>query len=155
MSNIRRVFGAMMILALVSVMVWLPTGPLQPAGQADQRSAAGGAAFGAPAQQEPAGDLLVSDPVEPFLTAALSDLPPSEADYTLDREINPRLHFGAQLDETYNPELGPDPLLAVQEAAAPAAPDAFGTPLLNFNGQGFTSVNPPDTVGDEIGRAHV
>ncbi|MFZ2360857.1 MAG: carboxypeptidase regulatory-like domain-containing protein [Anaerolineae bacterium] len=153
MSNFRRVFGAMMILALISVMVWLPTGPLQPAGQADQRSAAGGAAFGAPAQQEPAGDLLVSDPVEPFLTAALSDLPPSEADYTLDREINPRLHFGAQLDETYNPELGPDPLLAVQEAAAPAAPDAFGTPLLNFNGQGFTSVNPPDTVGD-VGPNH-
>ena len=29
-----------------------------------------------------------------------------------------------------------------------AQPNAFGTPLLNFNGQGYTGVNPPDTVGD-------
>ena len=47
MSTIRRVFGALMILALISVTVWLPTGPLQPAGQADLRSAAGGPAAGA------------------------------------------------------------------------------------------------------------
>jgi hypothetical protein len=153
MSNFRRVFGALMILALISVTIWLPTGPLQPAGQADLRSAAGGGASGAPAQQEPAGDLLVSDPVAPFLTAALGDLPMAESEYWLDREINPRLNFGAQLDESYNPDLGPDPLLAVQERAELVAPNAFGTPLLNFNGQGYSGFNPPDTIGD-VGPSH-
>ncbi len=154
MFTIRKAFGALMILALISVAIWLPAGPLQPAGQADLRSTGSGtASLNASWQQQAAGDLLVSEPIEPFLTAALSTLPAAESEYWLDREINPRLHLGAQLDETYNPELGPDPLLAVQEGAAPAAPDAFGTPLLNYNGQGFSGVNPPDTVGD-VGPNH-
>ncbi len=57
------------------------------------------------------------------------------------------------------PEPVRDPLLAVQEkadaerAAEAAEPDAFGTPILNFAGGGFTSVNPPDTVGD-VGPNH-
>ncbi len=52
---------------------------------------------------------------------------------------------------------GPDPLLEVQLLQAPpaAALDTLeiSTPSRNFEGQGFTSVNPPDTVGD-VGPAH-
>ena len=43
--------------------------------------------------------------------------------------------------------------MQAQEEAGPATPDAFGTPILNFNGQGYTPVNPPDTVGD-VGTNH-
>jgi hypothetical protein len=142
-----------MILALISVAVWLPTGPLQPAGRIDLRSTAGGSALDAALQQEPDDNLLSSDEVTPGLTIALGDLPVADLEYELVREVNPRLHFGAELDVNYNPDLGPDPLLAMQEAAGPAAPDAFGAPLLNFNGQGFSSVNPPDTIG-EVGPNH-
>jgi hypothetical protein len=49
------------------------------------------------------------------------------------------------------PEL--DALLAVQERQGGKAPDAIGTPILNFAGGGFTGVNPPDTVGD-VGPNH-
>jgi hypothetical protein len=153
MSNVRRIFGAVLILALISVTLWLPTGPFQTANQAGVRSAAGVAGL-APAQQEPTGDLLASEPVEPQLTGRLDALPPASTEITLDREVNPRMNFGAELAVDYNPDLGPDPLLAVQEAAAaPDAPDGFETLLLNYNGQGFSSVNPPDTVG-EIGPNH-
>ncbi len=153
MSNFRRIFGALMILALISVTVWLPTGPVQPAGQADLRSAAGSNAPAISLQQEPVGDVPVSDAVTPTLTVPLSSLPIAELEYELVREVNPRLNFGAELDVDYNPEIGPDPLLATQETAGPAAPDAFGTPQLNFSGQGFSSVNPPDTIG-EVGPNH-
>jgi hypothetical protein len=153
MNNLRRVFGALMILALISVTIWLPTGPLQPAGQTDLRSAAGSNAPAISLQQEPAGDIPVSDAVTPTLTVPLSSLPIADLEYELVREVNPRLNFGAALDVNYNPDLGPDPLLTTQEAAGPAAPDAFGTPQLNFNGQGFSSVNPPDTIG-EVGPNH-
>ena len=47
-----------------------------------------------------------------------------------------------------------DPLLAVQEAAPkPLETDGGISTILNFNGQGFTGVNPPDTVGD-VGPDH-
>jgi hypothetical protein len=47
---------------------------------------------------------------------------------------------------------GPDPLLNLQEKAPAAALiRAFGSPDLNFAGQGFSGVVPPDTVGD-VGR---
>ncbi len=152
MSNFRRLFGAVMILTMLGVAVWLPAGPLQSTGQLDQRSAGNSSALDSIQPQE-AGDLLVSEPVAPVLTEPLSSLPMAELEYVLDREVNPRLNFGSGLDETYNPDLGPDPLLAAQESVEPAAPDAFGVPLLNFNGQGYTNVNPPDTVGD-VGPNH-
>jgi hypothetical protein len=154
MSNVRRIFGAVLILALISVTLWLPTGPFQTANQAGVRSAAGVAGL-APAQQELTGDLLASEPVEPQLTGRLDALPPASTEITLDREVNPRMNFGAELAVDYNPDLGPDPLLgrAQEAAAAPDAPDGFETLLLNYNGQGFSSVNPPDTVG-EIGPNH-
>ena len=47
-----------------------------------------------------------------------------------------------------------DPLLAIQEAAPrPLETDGGVSEILNFNGQGFTGVNPPDTVGD-VGLNH-
>ncbi len=50
-------------------------------------------------------------------------------------------------------ETGGDPLVERQMMAPPASPDAFGVPILNMPGQGFTGVNPPDTVGD-VGPSH-
>lgn len=44
-----------------------------------------------------------------------------------------------------------DPLLARQSATK--VPTVIGPPILNFNGGGFSGVNPPDTVGD-IGLNH-
>jgi hypothetical protein len=44
-----------------------------------------------------------------------------------------------------------DPLLARQAAAR--TPTVIGPPILNFDGGGFSGVNPPDTVGD-IGLNH-
>jgi multidrug efflux pump subunit AcrB len=41
---------------------------------------------------------------------------------------------------------GEDPLLEIQAAFAEAPTSV--DPLLNFNGQGYTGVNPPDTIGD-------
>jgi hypothetical protein len=143
----------LVILALISVTAWLPTGQIQPTDEAGLRSAVGGAASQAPAAQEPAGDSLVSDPVLPTVTGRLDALPELESEHWLDREINPRMSLGPALEIDYNPDLGPDPLLAVQEAAEPAAPDGFETPLLNFSGQGYTFVNPPDTIGD-VGPNH-
>ena len=88
------------------------------------------------------------EPVTPSVTLAASELPAYVLEYTLDREINPRLSYNSVVDPNFNPVGGPDPLLGVQESAPAAQPNAFGTPLLNFNGQGYTGVNPPDTVGD-------
>src|SRR5262245_11457267 len=44
-----------------------------------------------------------------------------------------------------------DPLRSLQSAAK--APSVIGPPVLNFNGGGFSGVNPPDTVGD-VGLGH-
>ena len=152
MSNLRRILGAMLILALISVTLWLPTGSLQSTGQTDVRSAAGSAPL-APVQQEPVEETFVSEAVTPQLTGRLDEQPLASEEISLDREVNPRLSFGAGLNIDYNPDLGPDPLLAVQEAAEPMGVDGFETLLLNFNGQGFSGVNPPDTVG-EVGPSH-
>jgi len=50
-------------------------------------------------------------------------------------------------------EFGPDPLLAIQEAAPVNASRAFSAPSRNFAGLGYSGVNPPDTVGD-VGPSH-
>jgi hypothetical protein len=44
-----------------------------------------------------------------------------------------------------------DPLLWLRSTAK--APNVIGPPILNFNGGGFSGVNPPDTVGD-VGPIH-
>lgn len=48
---------------------------------------------------------------------------------------------------------GVDPLLAVQDSAGSNLLNGFTTPILNYDGGGFSSVNPPDTVGD-VGLDH-
>lgn len=48
-----------------------------------------------------------------------------------------------------SPEQGPDPLLQLQSSAAGAAdPNAFSPPDLNFAGEGYSGVVPPDPAGD-------
>ncbi len=64
----------------------------------------------------------------------------------------PRRHFG-ELPTPITPDnpvlLERDPLLGVQEGAAKSrAQRAFGTADINVAGQGYTGVNPPDTVGE-------
>jgi subtilisin-like proprotein convertase family protein len=48
--------------------------------------------------------------------------------------------------------VGLDPLLEKQNKAV-MVPDSFTTPTRNFDGGGFSGVNPPDTVGD-VGPNH-
>ncbi|MFZ2486819.1 MAG: carboxypeptidase-like regulatory domain-containing protein [Anaerolineae bacterium] len=153
MSNMRRLFGAALIVVLLGVSIGMPNGLSQAGTGAVQRASRAADNAVLTQQQGTPDEMTVSAPVEPVATGNLADLPLAEPGFKLDREINPRLNFGAQPDKAYNPELGPDPLLKVQEAAAPAAPDAFSTPLLNYNGQGYTFVSPPDTVG-EVGPNH-
>lgn len=53
-----------------------------------------------------------------------------------------------------HPEPRIDPLLALQEKAFTRVQQkAFTTPLLSYQAQGFSGVNPPDTVGD-VGPVH-
>ena len=93
--------------------------------------------------------------VTPTLSLPVRDLPSADSfplDPVLDREVNPRLSLNSPIGVAI--EQGPDPLLEIQaNSRAPEAIDAFGTPILNFNGQGYSNVNPPDTVGD-VGLNH-
>ncbi|MFZ2487989.1 MAG: hypothetical protein WAZ19_07680, partial [Anaerolineae bacterium] len=150
MKYTRKFFGATIILMLASMVFWLPADMNSVAAPAAQRSAVNSANPNQPAQ--PAPDFWVSDPVAPVLTIAASDAPAVQALPLLDREINPRLSLH-KADLIKDLVEGPDPLLAIQEAAPQASPDAFTTPIFNFNGQGYTFVNPPDTVGD-VGKDH-
>ncbi len=153
MRHSRKLFGAFLIVALAAVILWSPAGLSAPPSDTGQRSAAGVNLL-APQQQETStGDDFVTEPVTPMLTVDAASLPEARLEFTLDREINPRLATNTVFDPDYNPDYGPDPLLQAQEDAGPAAVDAFGTPILNFNGQGYTFVNPPDTVGD-VGPSH-
>ena len=94
------------------------------------------------------------DVVTPFIfDGDLRDLPRAPAWRPGDaiKEI-PRRHFRdvpEHVTPANPPLVGRDPLLARQEAAArDSTQRAFATPDLNFAGQGFTGVVPPDTVGD-------
>ena len=62
----------------------------------------------------------------------------------------PRRHHRPPRITPPEPEPQIDPLLAVQ-GRVPLR--ALAPPILNFAGQGFTGVNPPDTVGD-VGLSH-
>ncbi len=102
-------------------------------------------------------DIWVSEPVVPTISLPINELPAYEPQFYLDREVNPRMNLSGLTDEdaTYRGGIlgGIDPLLTSQ-ANSPAATDlAFLTPILNYDGQGFTGVNPPDTVGD-VGPNH-
>ncbi|MGB4975818.1 MAG: hypothetical protein WBR35_03685, partial [Anaerolineae bacterium] len=151
MKYARKFFGAITILMVFGLAFVLPADMTSTKTLAGQRSAVN--LTGAVQQGTPVGEFTASDPVTPVLTSAGRDAPPPVHEPTLDREINPRLNFNANLDPTFDVKGGPDPLLPLQAAAPPAQPDAFGTPIFNFNGQGYTFVNPPDTVGD-VGANH-
>ncbi|MFZ2358388.1 MAG: hypothetical protein WA040_03520, partial [Anaerolineae bacterium] len=154
MKFTRKIIGAMSILMVASLMFWMPGALTNNAQPAAGRTADGVNALAAPGQQTAPGlDHWVGEAVTPVLTSAARDLPVQEFLPTLDREVNPRMNFGQQPAKDFDPPNGPDPLLAVQAAAPEAAPDGFNTPIFNFNGQGYSSVNPPDTVGD-IGKDH-
>lgn len=156
MKSVLRVLTGLAILFAVGVFAFWPQGPLaSPASQRSPGSNAGLLADEAasPALQASDAEVIVSDPVTPTLTLAARDLPPSPLLPTLDREINPRMTLSGEIGPDFDPPNKPDPLLEVQAAAPAAQPDGFDTPLFNFNGQGYTFVNPPDTVGD-IGKDH-
>ncbi len=150
----RKLLGATLLLALVAMVVWIPADLTSTAEQMGQRSPAGVNLVAAPANQTtPGADHWVSDPVTPVLTMAARDIPPAEVFPTLDREINPRMNFGPQPIPGFDPIGGPDPLLGLSQTTQVLQDTGFSNPIFNFNGQGYTFVNPPDTVGD-IGRNH-
>jgi hypothetical protein len=148
-KTIWKVTSGIVAIWLLIWVLSLPTTSSSQPGSSAQRGPAGSAV----AQNDgetPA--FVVSEPVTPTLTLAVRDLPPPTIEYYLDREINPRFSFNPG-NPNFDPPNGPDPLLALQAAAPPRATDNFDTPIFNFNGQGFTGANPPDTVGD-IGKDH-
>ena len=100
------------------------------------------------------GQVIVSEPVIPVVVGPVRDLPPYVLQPGPVREINPRYPpDSGQETEDYNFPGGPDPLLALQEAAPAAIPDGFDTPIFNFDGAGFQNLNPPDTNG-AVGKDH-
>ncbi len=135
MKVTRKFFGAAVILALVSLVFWLPADLASTSTPSGQRNAI--SLQGAAQQKTPDGQFIASDPVAPVLTLAARDVPPPVNVPVLDREINPRMNFNAKVDPDFTVPGGPDPLLPLQEAAPPAQPDGFGTPIFNFNGQGY------------------
>ena len=100
---------------------------------------------GPAAAQERRVDVL--EPAVATVTGNLRDLPKAAAWQPGDpiKEIPRRWTRATPVVPEPTPML--DPLLALQLARA-QAPAAIGAPGLNFNGGGFTGVNPPDTVGD-------
>jgi hypothetical protein len=108
---------------------------------------------GASAQPEVIGPIL------PTETGALRDLPPAE-DYRLGDPIleipkrtYPRDGGGPALGPVVLQPTPGEPQDGAGESPVLRESRAFSTPLLNFAGQGFSGVNPPDTVGD-VGPNH-
>ncbi len=153
MKHAWRILSLIIIVLLTGVFVLQPAEkePLDWAGN-------GRSPDGNSPQQPPAQDdgIFIGEPVKPTIGRPISELPIAELEYHLDREINPRLNLNPNLNEDIkSPGLpgGKDALLALQENAGPAAATGFLTPILNFDGQGYTGVNPPDTEG-EVGPNH-
>jgi hypothetical protein len=100
----------------------------------------------------------VSAPVTPFVFEGdLRLLAPAPRWQPGDpiKEIPRRLYPKPGTEEQYRSRSVPtvDPLLEVQQAGGGMTSAAFGAPSRNFPGQGYTGVNPPDTVGD-VGPAY-
>ena len=102
----------------------------------------------APETDEPV-KVVVSEPVEPSLSVAVRDLPSSDVDPLLDREINPRRNPNLLDDVGQNIIGPPDMLLQQQRRNTTRAPE----PLLNFEGLTDQRFTPPDTIG-EVGPNH-
>lgn len=101
------------------------------------------------------GAQAIGGPVTPtIVNIDIRDLPPARVWQPGDpvKEIPRRFHPPKDLgEEGY--VANPDPLVDLQAATELRATDQFTTPLLNLSGQGYTGVNPPDTVGD-VGPNH-
>ena len=147
LKRIRKALISVLSLTMLASLVLTPVSA--PLASPAQRAAAGSNA----AQPNADGPVTVSDPVTPVETIAVRDAPLAEPEFFLDREINPRLSMNPDFDPTLQGVGGLDPLLAVQAGAPSSMADDFTTPILNFAGQGYTFVNPPDTVGD-VGTNH-
>ncbi len=100
-----------------------------------------------------------SAPVTPYrFDGNARDLPPPRRWKPGDpvREIPRRAypHPSQRKDDRRAANQGVDPLLRLQQPVPqPGSTRAFGTPDRNFDGQGFSGANPPDTVGD-VGPNH-
>ncbi|MCB1042384.1 MAG: hypothetical protein KDC35_05585 [Acidobacteria bacterium] len=91
----------------------------------------------------------VSEPVYPYvIDVNLADLPvlPDWQPGDPIKEI-PRRKEGKPIEYT-EPKDTRDPLLDLQDQVTVRGGTGFATPILNFNAQGFTGANPPDTTGD-------
>ncbi len=148
MRVVRLFIGGLLLFLVASILL------LQPDAGASKAQALGRSPAGAqPAGDAAVGQVIASEPVVPVLVGPARNYPPGEPEARLDREINPRIDPYGRTDPGYRIEGGLDPLLAVQ-ANAPAPSDrSFDTPIFNFEGQGYTFLNPPDTVGD-VGADH-
>ncbi len=110
-----------------------------------------------PQQQPRPGEVFQSAPVTPYrFDGNVRDLPPPQRWKPGDpiREIPRRAYFhpSQQRDDRAAANQGLDPLLRFQQYM-PETLRAFGAPDRNFDGQGFSGVHPPDTVGD-VGPNH-
>jgi len=102
------------------------------------------------------GRIEFSAPVTPYVfDGDVRDLPRPKKWQPGDpvKEIPRRGYIrpGAKVPDYYEP--GIDPLLQVQQNASMTRATNFTSPNRNFAGQGYSGVNPPDTVG-EVGPNH-
>jgi len=96
------------------------------------------------------GAEVVGGPVTPVeINVNLRDLPLAETWHPGDpvREVPRRFYSSDKTPVTPQPG-SPDPLVDLQRSYTPVANRAFTTTVANFDGQGYTGVNPPDPVGD-------
>ncbi len=120
-------------------------------------------AFGAdesPAEVQVIRSTDATEEVVPYLSGTdARNLPAAESWRPGDsiKEIprrNNRQGTGGDDLSSFEPELPTrDPLVEQQEEADLIDARVFTSPTVNINGQGFTGVNPPDTVGD-VGPNH-
>ncbi|MGH2544139.1 MAG: hypothetical protein ACRDIB_15165, partial [Ardenticatenaceae bacterium] len=97
--------------------------------------------------------VTVIGPVVPSVGPPVTELPVAVMDPSQTTEGNPpRRQRDIKLPDSAPPS-GPDPLLGVQASVPAVSGSGFLSPTLNFDGQGFTNLNPPDTVGD-VGIDH-
>lgn len=155
MNKVRRLVNGTTLLVLLGILLVIFTPQSNNSSAPTVRSvrSSGEIDLEPNTRQQSHAPAFVSEVVKPTLSIPARDLPSAtKSDIHLDREINPR--FGL---EDGNSELripgGRDPLLDMQESVGRGSAVAFQTPIININGQGYTGVNPPDTVGD-VGPNH-
>ena len=130
----NRLMGSLRFMAAVAVLIALTVSPVM-AGETPEVIV---------------GAEIVGGPVTP-VTAHVDifsiEPPPQWRPGDPIKEI-PRRFFGGS-KAPVDPSIGlPDPLVDVQRSAPLNNDRVFTTPIANFDGQGFTGVSPPDTVGD-------